>query len=246
MKKYFKTIYGLLCFLFIWWIFARFMNTSLLPTPDSTFINLINLFLFKSLALHLSVSFLRLLAGLISALLLGSALGLALGNIKLVDSLFSPVIYIIFPIPKVALLPVLFLFLGIGETSKIVLLFLIVSLQVTVSVRDTVKSIPVNYHSTAKVLRLSPIQKLHHVTLPCILSPIFSCMRISVGIGIAVLFFVENYATSWGIGYFIMNSWSLINYLDMYSGIVAMSMLGAASLALLDILERRFLGGFYD
>ena len=75
--------------------------------------------------------------------------------------------------------------------------------------------------------------------LPSALPRLFSALRISVGIGIAVLFFAENYAAEYGLGYFIMNSWVMINYPMMYAGILTLGFLAWLLLLGVDRLERR-------
>jgi NitT/TauT family transport system permease protein len=65
-------------------------------------------------------------------------------------------------------------------------------------------------------------------------------MRISIGVSISVLFFAENFATKWGIGYFIMNSWLLVDYTAMFSGILALSLLGLIMFSLIDMLDKKF------
>jgi NitT/TauT family transport system permease protein len=74
--------------------------------------------------------------------------------------------------------------------------------------------------------------------IPSTLPQLFSAIRISVGIGIAVLFLAENYATSYGMGYFIMNNWVMINYPRMFAGIVALGLIAATVLAAIDLLQR--------
>lgn len=240
--KHIRLLKGTLVLVVIWWGISLLAHTQSIPNPLEVFINLFKLVIEQHLLRHIGASVLRLFVGIVLALVAGGALGLLIGSHAKWDEWLSPIIYILFPIPKVALLPILFIFLGLGESSRILLIFLIVVFQVIVAIRDAVKNIPQAFHLTAKSLKLSAFEKFRHVIIPSMLPPIFSSMRISVGIGIAVLFFAENYATHVGIGYFIMNSWSLINYLDMYSGIVAMSLMGAFLLRGVDLLDKKWGG----
>ena len=61
-----------------------------------------------------------------------------------------------------------------------------------------------------------------------------------MGVSISVLFFGGNFATTYGIGYFIMNSWIMANYVDMFSGILALSIIGLLIFKLIDLLESKF------
>ncbi len=64
-------------------------------------------------------------------------------------------------------------------------------------------------------------------------------MRVSVGVSIATLFFSENYATTYGIGYFIMNCWIMVDYVQMFAGIMAMSIMGILIFEVIDLMERK-------
>jgi len=79
-----------------------------------------------------------------------------------------------------------------------------------------------------------------HLVFPAVLPGILTSLRITIGTSIAVLFFAENFAVEYGIGYYIMNSWSMVNYSKMYSGIIAVSILGFFLFKLIDILENKF------
>lgn len=68
---------------------------------------------------------------------------------------------------------------------------------------------------------------------------IITSLRISVGVSISILFFGENFATTYGIGYFIMNSWLMVNYTEMFSGILALSIMGFFIFKLIDIVENK-------
>lgn len=233
-------LYGVLMVLILWQGLHMGLQSDAIPSPLVTFSNCLKLLATGEILIHTGVSLLRLIAAITLALLVGVGIGLAMGLNKTVDQLLSPVLYILFPVPKVALLPILFIFFGLGEVSKVSLIFLIVIFQITLMVRDAIHGIPANILLAARVMHLEGWAFLRHVILPCISKTVISGTRISAGTGIAVLFFAENYATTQGLGYFIMNSWSLIDYVNLYSGIVFLSLLGGAIFYLLDLLERRF------
>lgn len=80
---------------------------------------------------------------------------------------------------------------------------------------------------------------LGQITLPAVLPELFTSLRIGVGTALAVLFIVEAYGTRAGIGYYILDAWSRIDYLEMYGGIVVISVVGAALFLAVDLLARR-------
>ena len=86
-------------------------------------------------------------------------------------------------------------------------------------------------------LGASRLQMFYNVTLPAILSEVLTNIRLFIGTALSVLFFAEAYGTNMGIGYFIQDAWSRINYIDMYSGIVILSILGLILFIILDYIE---------
>ena len=84
-----------------------------------------------------------------------------------------------------------------------------------------------------------------HVILPACLPAILTAMRISVGTAIAVLFFVESFATQQGLGYLIMYSWSMMDYPALYASIVAMALLGFSLYMILECVERKLCAWVY-
>ena len=123
-----------------------------------------------------------------------------------------------YPIPKVAFLPVFMLLFGLGNVSKIILIIFIIVFQMILSVRDGVRQIPNTYFKVMNSFSASNRQQYRYLNYAC--NPylnVFSALRISIGISLATLFFAENYATTYGLGYFIMSAWSKMNYPEMFS-----------------------------
>jgi NitT/TauT family transport system permease protein len=141
----------------------------------------------------------------------------------------------------IALLPIIMLLFGLGNQSKIILIVLIVVFPVILSVRDGVKAIPESYYKHLTVLGASSWQKFKVITLPAGLSSILSALRVALGTAIAILFFTEVYGTEYGLGYFVMDAWGRLDYLDMYSGILVLSAVAFILFLLIDVLENRLL-----
>ena len=161
---------------------------------------------------------------------------------KKADELISPVVYILYPIPKIAFLPILMILFGLGNTPKIVLIITIVIFQIIVAVRDGVKEIPKELFYSVVSLGLNKLQIYRHLIIPYVLPKIITAIRISVGVSISVLFYGENFATTYGIGYFIMDSWIKVNYVEMFSGILALSIMGFLIFKFIDVIENRLCG----
>ena len=179
----------------------------------------------------------------IASLAIGTALAVPIAQVcarsHVLDTLFAPVLYLLYPIPKVVLLPILLVLLGLADAPKIVLISLTVFFQVLVAVRDAVRSVPEGALLSIRALGGGLLDEYRHVTIPATMPAVFTSLRIGVGTAIAVLFIAEAMAGSTGLGYFIMQSWSMVNYPRMFAGIIAMALLGVVLYAIFDLLERR-------
>ena len=122
---------------------------------------------------------------------------------------------------------------------SIVLIGLIVFFQILVTTRDAARAIHPNYLLTMRTLGASRAQIYRHVIWPATLPRILTALRISIGTAVAILFFVESFATTRGLGFVIMDAWGQADYERLYAGIVAMAALGLCLYLLLDLVEER-------
>ena len=235
-----RDIFGAgLLLLLLWQGAAVLLQTMALPQPwqvmQDLFIKISN----GSLLDDLAISAVRALLGILLALLTAVPLGLAVGAEPALRRRISPFIYLLYPIPHVVLLPLIIILFGIGNFSKIFLIAMIVFFQILVTTRDAAKNIHRNYFYSMQTLGATRLQVYRHVILPASLPKILTAMRISIGTSVAILFFVESFATTQGLGYIIMDSWGRADYVALYTGISCMAMLGFFLYVLLDLLERR-------
>lgn len=233
-----RLIYASLCVLAAWTILHLAIGSTIIPSPWLTVLTFFQLFP-GTLALHLLVSLARVLAALLISLILGGVIGLWIGLNTRVDRWITPIVYLLYPLPKIAFLPILMILFGLGNAPKIILIVIIVIFQIIIAARDGVREIPAGLFHSVGSLGLSRIDLYRHLVLPAVLPKIITAIRISIGVSISVLFFGESFATTYGIGYFIMNSWLMVNYAAMFSGILALSLLGLALFGLVDLLEKR-------
>ena len=101
----FKALYGFIVVLLLWYFLHVTVQSNAIPSPFQTILNFIEIFP-GELSIHLPVSFLRILAAILISLVAGSLIGLWIGMSKKADELVSPVVYILYPIPKIAFLPI--------------------------------------------------------------------------------------------------------------------------------------------
>ena len=148
-------------------------------------------------------------------------------------------LYFLYPLPKVVLLPVLIVLMGLADAPKIALIALTIFFQVLVTVRDAAKAVPEDSIESVRSLGAGRLDVYRHVVVPATLPELFTALRISSGTAVAILFFAESLAGSTGLGYFIVNSWALLDYPRMFAGIIAMAVLGVILYELFDVAERR-------
>jgi NitT/TauT family transport system permease protein len=136
-----------------------------------------------------------------------------------------------------ALLPIVMLLFGLGEGSKIIMIFLIVVFQIIITARDAVREIPKEAYYSLDSLGANRLQIFREIIAPASLSEVITATRLSIGTAISVLFFTETYGTRYGMGYLIMDSWMRVNYVEMYSSIVVLSIMGLLIFSIIDIIE---------
>ena len=229
---------GICLCLALWAGMAYLLQMPVIPSPVQVLLRLAAKFP-DTIAVHAGYSLMRIVLGLFAAVAVGYPIGVLMGYFPRVNRLLAPLLYLTYPVPKIALLPVVMLLFGVGEWSKLILVFLIIVFQVVVAVRDAVAAIPSETYAPLRVLGAAFPQIVRHIIVPASLPKFITAVRVAMATAISVLFFTETFGTQYGIGYYIMDAWLRVNYLDMYAGIVVLSMMGLLLFILLDWAERR-------
>ena len=230
-------VFGAAAIFFAWFTLSFLLAIPVIPSPFSVAARLRDIF-FSGILPHAAASFFRIAAGVAAAVAIGFPLGLWMGRSDAANRRLSPSVYILYPIPKIALLPILMLLLGVGESSKIALIFLIVVFQVVVSIRDAVSAIDEETFYPLRALSASNFDIFREVLFPALLPTLITALRVAMATAVSVLFFAETYGTQSGMGWFITDAWLRVNYLDMYAGLVVLSAMGVAIFGALDMWER--------
>src|SRR5512133_1167646 len=226
--------------LLLWQLLAMALNQPILPSPTQVAAAFAREIPRGDLPRHFLASLWRVIASLALSIALAAPAGLVLGQSPQLNRLFSPLIYLTYPIPKVVLVPVVLLFLGVGDLAKIVIIFLILFFQILVLVRDQAAGLRPELIQSVRSLGAGRRALFRFVYLPASLPAILTGVRQSIGTAVAVLYVAELFATRYGLGYYIyLEGSTLFNYPAMYAGIVAMSVLGLGLYFGVDWLERR-------
>ncbi|MFO7848472.1 MAG: ABC transporter permease, partial [Spirochaetia bacterium] len=131
----------LIIIILTWQLLHILIGGGLIPSPLSVLELLGQMLLHKSLWLHLGSSLLRIVGGVAAALLIGLPLGMAAGISPGTDRIVSPLLYIFYPLPKIAFLAVFMVLFGLGNLSKIILIWSVIVFQIIIAARDGIKEI---------------------------------------------------------------------------------------------------------
>lgn len=238
---------GVAMLLALWVLLADYVHTldneiarEVVPYPGQVWESLQEDRVQEALELNFRASYRRVLHGIVYATVLAYPLGVMLGQSRFLNRVFSPMLNLVYPIPKVVFLPVVIILFGTGDGSKVALITLILFFQILVIVRDEALNISPDLIESVRSLGAGRRALFLFVYIPATFGAILTAWRVSVGTAVAVLFIAETTATQEGLGYYIMNRNQRLRYEEMYAGILAMSLLGVGLYAITDILERLF------
>lgn len=237
MRKLVGYLWGTVFVIALWWVLALAINSPALPTPDATWPALVDNF--TRIMPEFWTSLGRIALSMLIGTVLGVPAGLWIGRSRRGDQIFGPVLYVLYPVPKIVFLPVLFILFGLGGQAKVILIAIAIFFQMVVTMRDAAKNVPQGAVVSLRSLGATKGQILREVVLPASLPDLFTALRITTGTAVAVLFIAESMAGSSGLGYYIMHAWSLLEYEQMFAGIIAMAVLGVVIYEVFEILEYR-------
>ncbi len=230
---------GFVFFTLLWFIASLFIQSNALPSPFKVYASLPKE-LDQTMILHTLASLGRLLSGLLISIVIGLVVGGLMGRYEKVNNVLYPLVYFTYPIPKTALLPVIMILFGLGNSTKITLIVLITVFQMIVSVRDSVANIDKEYYMPLYSLGATEGQIIKNVTVHAILPSLLTSIRLSIGTALSILYFAENFGTKYGLGYYIQDCSQRIDYISMYVGIMMISFIGFTLFIIMDMLENKF------
>ncbi len=193
----------------------------------------------RTLLGHIEDSLVRIGAGFGTGAVVGTLLGLGMGYVPLIDAICAPFVEFLRPLPQLAYLVLLIIWFGIGETSKIVLLFLTALPVAAVAARDGVRNVSTIRVQVAQTLGATRWQIFRYVVFPSALSEIFTGARLAIGVVYGTLIAAEIIAGSSGIGWMIFDASRFLRSDYVFVGIVIIGLMGIALDRLLVAVERR-------
>jgi NitT/TauT family transport system permease protein len=195
----------------------------------------------KPMWFHIRASLFRTFTGLLLGLALGIPLGLLIGYYWFASAVFSPFLSILRPIPPIAFIPLVVLYFGIGEFSKILLIFMAAFWYVSLNTAAGVKAVPSDLLRAGRNLGLGQRQIFAHVILPCSLPYIMTGVKTATAVSWAIVVAAELVAAQQGLGYMVMDAATFFRVTDVYIGIALIGMIGLLLETLISLAENRLL-----
>lgn len=189
----------------------------------------------STLLQHTLASLGRVLGAFFLALVVAVPLGILMGVNRVVRGILDPVIEFYRPLPPLAYLPLIIIWLGIGEFPKVFLIFLAIFAPMAIAARSGVRSVSTEQIHAAYAMGASKFQVIFHVILKAALPEIFTGMRIGIGVGWTTLVAAEMVAASRGLGFMVLNSAEYLASDAVIMGIIVIGILAFA----FDLLIRR-------
>jgi len=220
-------------------VMAGFGDRRFIPTPSDIAVRFWALTVSGELEINVLATLWRAVAGFVIGVVPGIAIGLLMAMSRGVRIFFDPLIAALFPIPKVALMPLLLLAFGFGDASKIAVVAIGVFFPVIVNTYAGAANIEKIYWDVAHNYGASTWVMFTRIVFFGALPMIFAGLRIAVAVAFIVLVAAEFVSTKVGIGYLIWNSWELLQVDSMFVGIVVIGIIGLITSALLQEIERK-------
>lgn len=219
----------------------RVLNPGLFPAPSAILASFIGYAASGELASNGFWTLQRLLIGCLIGGVPGTLVGLAMGMNRWIRAYFEPVIALLYPIPKIAILPLFYFIFGFGEQAKYAVVAFGVFFLMAINTEAGVRQIETIYVDVARAYRIRPATLYFRVLLPGALPNIFAGIKLSLGIAIVLTIAAEFQLTKSGLGFTIVNAQQLLDVERLYAALVAVSLLGFVLAGLLDVLERRLI-----
>ncbi len=220
---------------------AGLVNALFLPAPVAIVRAIWQLAASGALWQHISASLLRIGAGWVLGTFAGVAVGFAIGLFNQARAIGITFISALFPIPKIALLPLLILWLGIGEEPKIATIALGVFFSTAISVYSGVDAVPRNLIRMAQSFNVPFATIVRRVIWPGALPSILAGFRISASVALLLVVSAEMIGADKGIGAFVLQAGNLMQTDQLLAGVVILSLFGLAVGKLINLLETRLL-----
>lgn len=218
-----------------------FISNLVLPKPSEVIIAFHDLYITGDLYLHVGASLKRLILGWTLGTIFGVTLGFLIGLFSTIRAGLAPIVAAIFPVPKIALLPLFIIWFGIGELSKVNLILFGTLFPTIIATYGAIDNVDRSLIRMGQSFNLSWYSITKKIILPASLPAILSSMRITAAIAIILIVAAELIAAEKGIGAYIQMAGSLFAIDRLLAGVIILSCLGLIANWLIGFAERKLL-----
>lgn len=218
-----------------------FITSLTLPRPSAVLETLVQLYQTGGLWKHLLPSLQRLFVGAALGISVGIGLGVLIGLFSYVRAGLVPLVAALFPIPKIALLPLFVIWFGIDEMSKYMLIAFGTFTPTVVATFGAVDNVDRSLVRMGQSFGLSWWSIVRKIVLPGAFPAILSGLRVSISIAIILLVAAEMLGAQYGVGSYILEAGSLYDLEKLFAGVTILSVMGLIVNFVIGRIERRFL-----
>jgi NitT/TauT family transport system permease protein len=214
--------------LLLWELCGRLglLNPLFFPVPSLIAAAFLTMVWDGEIQSHLSITLMRVFAGFLIGTIPGIFIGLLMGASEKTRLLLDPIVAATYPIPKLAIFPLLMIIFGIGEFSKIMAIAIGCFFLVLINSMAGVRNINKVYFEVAKNYGANKRQLFRRIILPASLPMVFAGIRLALGTSLIVVVGVEFVSANYGIGALIWNAWETFEIEKLYVGILLCAVLG--------------------
>lgn len=234
------SVFSPVVLLVLWELAARlgWLDARIIPPPTVVLGTIYDLAQNQNLAGETFVTIMRFVVGLVAGVVPGVFIGLSMGLFSAVRAVLNPLVATLYPVPRIALFPLVLIVVGLNETSNILMIALGPFFTMLITAMGAVMNVDPIYRDVAKNFDAKPRHLYLMVTLPAITPALMDGMRISVGLSLLGTVSVEFLVADNGLGHLIWNSWQLLSLKQSMAGLVIAAILGFVAYASLGLVER--------
>ncbi|MFQ7549274.1 MAG: ABC transporter permease [Blautia marasmi] len=228
--------------LIILWIIVSNSKPDFFPTPQATWERFVKMaerpISRTTITGHILISLKRVLSALILAVVSGIGIGLIMGWSKKVNAVLSPILTALRPIPPIAWIPLVILWFGVGEFSKVLLVFIGAFFPVVLNTATGVSMVDPMYLNVGRVYNANTFQMLRHVVMPAALPAVMAGVKIALSSGWMVVVAAEMIASKSGLGFLITRGNESYDVALVLCGMILIGLVGAVLSAVFTLMER--------
>jgi NitT/TauT family transport system permease protein len=228
MMSTFRRLASVVVLLLVWETVVRLqiVPTFVLVAPSTILSEMIRLTASGELPKHIQASMVRVLSGYSLAIIAGVLLGALMGWFRWLDDIVDPLVELLRPVSPLAILPLTILWLGIGQTSKIFVIWYGCIFPILLNTYAGVRGVPKSTIEAARTLGANTGEMLLHVVFYHSLPLIMTGARISFAVGMIVIIAAEMVAADSGLGFMILTAQQTFRTGELYAGIVSIAAIG--------------------